>query len=763
MITGPDMSPSETPAQALFRDQYTGVHASLLDLARDRFSALLARMFDGTDDSFFELANHAHTNNEQNRFFEAMREIRIRRRVIEADFLADLEAEFNAPGHQQQDIRAAAEEVDMDSLSLVQNDALEESVAITSMVTKARANFAGELLSFQARVSSLYVHASSQNPVNPLDPDFVARTFLEVCHRSDLAMEIRERLILLKQFDREVLSHLGGVLEDGNRLLVASGILPNLKLGIQKSPGSASDSSLQATKTSATARNIDTPTDTSSDSAITSADRVAAQQQGEALFSQLQSLMASIRSKKGPVAETGGRTAPPDNVHYIADRQLYGALANIQEQISEQALDDTEVLAVDMRASLDRFLAKHHTDGPPPALSQADEDLINLVSMLFEFILQDYNLSAPVQVLISRLQIPILKVAIKDKAFFSKPSHPARKLLNSVAKAGIGWSDFSERRRDKLYGEIHSIVEHILNDYDGDLSLFQSLNDEFDTFLAREDRKASLVEQRTRESEVGRVRAQRAHRVVERLLQAKMEGGDLPDSAIRLLRNGWSQVMFLAFLKEESEHRFNQTVRVVDELTWCLQSRINRAGRERWVKIVPQLLKNLKSGLQDVSYDPAETEQLIIELKRDLTAHFKLASASTQPGDQDDVVGAPRSSVLTADIEAAKNAIERQTEIEDAALIEYLNRVDQLRPGAWVEYSLVNGSQFRCKLSTTIEETGTMIFVNRLGLKVVEKSRAEVAHELRRGRVKFLQDGMLVDRAMDAVMSNLRKISGKAA
>src|SRR5690606_37355603 len=151
-------------------------HASLLELARERFSALLARMFDSTDDSFFELANHAHTNNEQNRFFEAMREIRIRRRVIEAEFLGDLDTEFHAPGHHQEDSRAAAEDVDMDTLSLVQNDALEESVAVTSMVTKARANFAGELLNFQARVSNLHVHASAQNPVNPLDPDFIAKT-----------------------------------------------------------------------------------------------------------------------------------------------------------------------------------------------------------------------------------------------------------------------------------------------------------------------------------------------------------------------------------------------------------------------------------------------------------------------------------------------------------------------------------------------------------------------------------------------------------
>src|SRR5690554_7459077 len=94
--------------------------------------------------------------------------------------------------------------------------------------------------------------------------------------------------------------------------------------------------------------------------------------------------------------------------------------------------------------------------------------------MLFEFILDDYNLSSPVQVLISRLQIPILKVVIKDKSFFSKTTHPARKLLNSLARAGIGWSSSDEKGRDKLYDQIHTVVQRILDEFEGDISLFRS-------------------------------------------------------------------------------------------------------------------------------------------------------------------------------------------------------------------------------------------------------------------------------------------------
>ena len=47
---------------------------------------LLQGAFDAVDDSLFELANNARSNNEQNRYFEAMREIRIKRKGVERHF-----------------------------------------------------------------------------------------------------------------------------------------------------------------------------------------------------------------------------------------------------------------------------------------------------------------------------------------------------------------------------------------------------------------------------------------------------------------------------------------------------------------------------------------------------------------------------------------------------------------------------------------------------------------------------------------------------
>ncbi|WP_156508581.1 DUF1631 family protein, partial [Oleiphilus sp. HI0132] len=175
--------------------------------------ALLQGMFDGIDDSFFELANNARNNNEQNRFFEAMRDIRIKRKNIENDFKSSIEAQFSleqvlTPSSK---LNAPVEPKGFESLSLVQNDDLEEEVAISSMATKAQANFQGPLLQFHTRICNLYGCENNEDANLPLGLKDVIESFTSACEV--LEIELKERLIVFKQFDRYVLSNLGPVLD----------------------------------------------------------------------------------------------------------------------------------------------------------------------------------------------------------------------------------------------------------------------------------------------------------------------------------------------------------------------------------------------------------------------------------------------------------------------------------------------------------------------------------------------------------------------
>ncbi|MBO6850325.1 MAG: DUF1631 domain-containing protein [Marinobacter sp.] len=700
---------------------------------------LLQGAFDAVDDSLFELANNARSNNEQNRYFEAMREIRIKRKGVERHFQNAVAQIFSNPprsGGVSIDDGQQADQPSAENLALVGNDDLEEQVALNAMITKAKAHFQGPLLQLQTRFSSVYPGASDESPVNPMAPEHLCSAFTEAIQA--LEIQIRERLILLKQFDRYVVSNLGMLLDEANRILIQAGVIPNFryhgKSGQQQSrpPESAAAS------------------DTKTEQRAVQAERQASG--GDSgIFEQIRQMLSVQRANAGMPS----RASDP-NVHVIGGPELFGLLSALPQQSAVQAgenLSAGEPVTVDLRQVVEQLLAHNAPkDGKTPALNEMDEDLINLVSMLFEFILDDYNLSAPIQVLISRLQIPILKVVIKDKSFFSRATHPARRLLNSLARAGIGWSDSDEKTRDKLYDQIHTIVQRILNEFDGDVTLFETLGEEFEQYLARENRKASLVEQRTRESERGRIKSQKAQEMVDQVLKQKVGRYRLPESIRNILVNGWSRVMFLAYLRDDVEHRWLESVRLVDDLIWCLHPHEEDDERDQWVRVVPGLIKSLRAGLEEVSYNSSKLDEMMADLKHELTQAFR-ANALVEAREDEPETEEPADN-------PPQTAVEREQLLEEAVIAEFVTQIDAIEIGNWVEFNLVNGASFRCKLSAIIDEADCFVFVNRMGLKVIEKSRTELAHEMRRGRLTVLEQGALIDRALDAVVGSLRSKAG---
>ena len=82
---------------------------------------------------------------------------------------------------------------------------------------------------------------------------------------------------------------------------------------------------------------------------------------------------------------------------------------------------------MDVRANLFQVMGLAQGATAEKKISGNDEDAIDVISMLFDFILEDRNLPDAMKALLARLQIPMLKVAILDKSFFT-----ARRILPGV-------------------------------------------------------------------------------------------------------------------------------------------------------------------------------------------------------------------------------------------------------------------------------------------------------------------------------------------
>ena len=757
---------------------------------------LLQALFDNIDDALFELADHSEHNIEQNMYFESMREVRIKRRGMEIGFNREINEAFNQLVNTRSNPAVLSEQDKVgtvEELALVENDELEELVAADSMVAKAASRFAQPLRQLTTRINTLVGDVTITEVNNPFGPATICRAFILVC--ASLELDIKAKLVLFKLFDRYMMNDLGKVYEACNHVLIDGGILPTLER--RKSRGQKHTGQLSSSPMGAGDKDV-----------------FADLQQ---LLHQLPTSNASVSS--GLVAPGLAPSLPQDTLMQLLQQIQLAQLATIDEQ-QQRALQGTPPDRIDIQRALNNLLVEKKPS-QPMSMGQVDHDAINLVAMLFQFILDDRNLAAPMKALIARLQIPVIKVAMLDKNFFSKGGHPARKLLNEIAHASIGWMQPDNIERDPLYVKVSSVVTRLLNEFDSDIFLFEEVLTDFVAFLEIDQRRTGLVAQRTVNAEDGKAKTELARTRVQAVLNEKVAGKSLPKVVIALLEEAWSNVLFLVYLKEGEGSNWNNTLKVVDELLWSVEPMKDAGSRQRLLKVVPSLLKNLRAGLTKIAYNPFDMNQLFADLE---TIHLEQLkelntvkpvpeTVRSVPDDQKslDHVLSMRSQretslekldadlagfdalgdtvdQVTEDSSVAEESTETSEKTQEAEsgslqrqfvekIVVYgavdeapatphselleddpdLQKVDTMAMGNWVELHQDDGKKFRCRLAAVIRSSGKYIFVNRSGMKVAEYNRQSLAQALKSGVVTGIDDGLLFDRALESVIGNLRE------
>lgn len=696
----------------------------------------LEDLFSNCDDLFFDLSSRASSNAEQNLYFESMRELRFKKAGVINSFKQNFEQGFLAVAQSAQPRSNSADSTNAENLSLVQNDTLEQEVAISGMISKARINCQEALYHLTTRLDYLIPRVTIDQENNPLDPEQICRAFAKSCELFDI--NIKAKIIIFKQFDRLVANKLIKVYTAANELLINSGVLPKIAHGINK----------QADVGNAAANEV------SAEAAIHATTQAAAQLQFD--FIELSNLLASMRRL--------GLTRIPNYSAYSTNPGPVMASTELLNLLTAQqhppVFEAGEVEPIDLRQLVQSLLA---TSSPekPRALQQPDEDVINLVAMFFDFVLDDRNLPVPIQALISRLQIPILKVALKDKSFFNQAGHPARKLINVVADASIGWDEAEQIKKDKLYNKIFDIIQTINEQYADNEQVFAEKLSELQEFIQQEQHRTSLVERRTSQSIEGQAKTQQAKAVVQHLLFAKLEKLRLPPTITAFLVEQWQQLLVLVHLKNgEDSPEWIESMQVVDDLIWASQKHDDARSLQRLGKIKPELLQRIAQGLAKISTTAEASQSAIRTIGEVLDQLQSEAPVVFESISAEQAVSLGHTPGAGSKTWQEMTALERQQARYKALTYEFIKKADALPVGTWVSYEdSRRGKILRCKLSTKIEISDTFVFVNRFGFKVMEKSRKDFAYDLQQRRAVPLENGLLFDRAMENIVGNLRQIS----
>ncbi|MBQ75311.1 MAG: hypothetical protein CMQ20_09875 [Gammaproteobacteria bacterium] len=717
---------------------------------------------------------------------------------------------------------------DFETLSLVQEEDLEV------MVNASRNEHLPNFISFNTRLNSLFPRKRIDETTNPLDPEQIATSFQEALR--PIGMDAQNSLAVYRAFNKKVLRHLDTVLKEANKILIDSGVIPDLGIESSKKKDSA-------------AVRANRRRDPTSAFGTVEEEEVDEDIERPELFSMMQNLMhadepapptsaASAGAGTQPTAAAGGTVIPEGHVVVPADQvqqymvpaalasadggdattgvmqpfqptadqqvqmvdqaKLMEILNNIQHSLDANAgsaipksIEDVE--RINISESLGEILSTPEEEGVVNAVDRQSSDVINLVTLLYEAIWDDESVPIPIKELIGRTQITIIKVALSDNTFFNRENHPARAILNEFAAAGIGWTEVEKLEEDPLYKKIQELVEKILTEYGDDISFFEDLIKDFRNFKTKEAAKAHHLEQSILKANERQERVDDIHELVKQKIDERILGRELHPFVTELLENPFHKFMVMLELKEgPGTNAWKQSVNTIDVLLWSVQPHEQPGDRDRLETVNPRLLNNLRKAFRIASVESDEVDSLIIQLKEvqeesfgepeepeqedvevDLILPLSEAASMVPAAESEEQqttdpsfdleVKADDAQDLSASISPieAKETIEIEEEkAEDGEEEEdygpFMEQIEAMTVGIWVEFIGEDDQNTRCKLAAKINAIDKFIFVNREGVKVVEKTTVGLAKELKEGSVRIISDGLLFSRALESVIGNLR-------
>lgn len=712
-------------------------------IAGRRLQTLLGNMFEHVDDALFDLAEKAENNAAQMHYFDGMREVRKRRPMVERSFLAQVSRELTMLSARSAPAQSAGSPSGPVELSLVAENELEESLAITSMISKNEARLARDLFAVNQRLAVICGGIKMDDATNPVAPAALAQAFRQAMR--ELAADMRVKLIIYKLLDRYVLSALEELYQEINAELIRAGVLPQLRPEVARSETPAGATAGAPEATSDQFEEIDPEAELASE-----------------LLHTVRALFTARRAQAaaGAAALAPGRGAA---VAVPTANELLGALSVLQSQLAAGPLPSVRA-ADPARLGREVVQLKEHLLGQlgtlrGERLSQVaaiDEDTIDLVGMLFEFILADSTLPAEMQVLLARLQIPYLKAAILDRRLFAHRQHPARRLLDGLAELAKGWSEESDRDH-RVHDKIKSLVERLLHEFDDDMSLFERLNAELQVFQEQSRKRAELAEQRVAESTRGREKLELARRRAAREILDRIGSQTLPPLIHGVLARAWANHLVLTILRQgEESPAFAEALRFVNEFIASARPVRTADDRRTLLRMLPGIERALRRGLANVAFQESDIERLLGQLH----AYYRqqLGEVVADARAEDAALPIPESIQPLLDTEPADDAA---TQNEAAAALDGSEReqVEQLKQGTWLEFCPTGDAVTRAKLSWISPMSGRYLFVNRRGLKVGDYAPHELAAALAAGSARVLPSEPLFDRAMGAIVDRLSHVA----
>jgi hypothetical protein len=713
----------------------------------------IKKMFESSDLAFLEFAEKAQSSASQLRFFEAMTVIQKNRKNVEEIFYRELGrsfADFGCSVHQpgQPGIR------NNDALTLISKEDSDIEVAIKNMAASAALGSSQELVALRQRLAVLnHGHQMEEKDI-PGGPTCLANAF----HRaaSGLVLEHQTRLIVYMLFNKFVMSTTAPLYDAYNKHLLKAGLLPNLKYEVRINPAMAR----QQAGNDAVASN----------STAATHHETGNQSLGDEVFGSIMQLL-SRRNEQGQT-NTGGNGAHPSLAisNPIPQTELVSALHQLQQTRQNDSpvvtgntatvmgVKENNQLVANLIANLSSERDRLFDGIDRRRLPAADNQVIDLVGMMFEYMLNDKDIPSVAKAELSRLHTPYLKVAIIDKGLFTNTNHPAHQLLNTLARAAARWV-FERNLERGIFPAIHNAVERILAEFENNLDIFTDLLEPFRASVRDIESKSSAIEKRTRQAAEGKEKLGLARKQAAATISKCMDGHTVPAPVKKMLNDVWQEKLMFIYLREpqaaESDS-WQLATQTIDAIIWSVEPRSSATALSELRDRLPDVQKQIELAWETLDAYGNTNNESPLALIRDIQEAIlrqtvpetnRQQALAAQPAD----VAAEAGSIENSTAEPAQEPVVESTSPKVEAAISELKKIAF---GTWFTIQEDEESlPVQLKLSWYSHMSGNYMFVDSMGLRAKVKKQLELATLMATGKAKITENEQypLVQRALEAI------------
>lgn len=722
-----------------------------------------------------ELAENARSNKEQVALYETQHLLVAVQQAAEHEFCQHLGNGFVKFKNKTLNTLTGEERFNGDILSLVEHSDLEETIAITSITHRADNFFAEQLWALQQRLALLNDGEKIQERSNPASPVQFCEALRKVL--SNIEIDVKTKIIGYKLFDQDVVGLLDSLYDELNDYLIRQNLLPNLRFvpnsdtqaaqaeketRVEDDPFEKNDSASQQ-MSEQSAQDAEqyqrrandrllsgalNPNDIQYQNSLLNAIRLLqahVTQQLPALHAAhyLQAVPAnddnSAQTASPPGTAMGavaaGQSANPLQLQVFTQPQLINVIDTLQIRalnLTQQALAEHQsgpvVLVpqsvVDVSRQMMHEIASENADG---AVQPGDMQTIDLVGMLFEYMLSDDHLPDSVKALLSYLHTPFLKIAFIDKGFFEQAEHPARILLNSLAEAGVRWVSNDGSDQYDIFIKIKTTVFRLLEEFKNDVRIFAELLIEFNAYTHNVARRQELMERRALEKAQGEERLREAKVQVNKEVRSRTDNREMPSAILLLLLQPWSDYLSFVILRYgEKSDVWMRGLKTIDDLLWSIEPKILADDKAKQIEMHANLLGAIERGFETIGYEQAKGRKLIdavISLQRMALLSRKAEAAPAPMRTKLESMAAEKAGQTGADLHPATP--------EEAKIIDSLKMVEF---GTWFEFE---GGK-RLKVAWFNKKTQHYMLVDQQGRKVSLAASLQLARDIMAGRARII-------------------------